>query len=110
MVAGRHGDYVKMKTIRISNKLIGDDHPIFIIAEAGVNHNGKLEIAKKLIDAAVYADADAVKFQVFKSENVTTKDADSTSYVKHNLGGDVKQLDILKRYELSYNDFKILKK
>ena len=48
---------------------------VFIIAEAGVNHNGSIELAKKLIDAAVNAGADAVKFQTFKTENLVSKNA-----------------------------------
>ena len=52
-----------MPTIQIGDRLIGDGNPIFIIAEIGVNHNGLLELAFELIDAAVAAGADAVKFQ-----------------------------------------------
>ncbi len=52
-----------MKTIRIGNRLIGADNPTYIIAEIGINHNGSLEIAKKLIDSAASSDCDAVKFQ-----------------------------------------------
>ncbi|MHB8087762.1 MAG: N-acetylneuraminate synthase family protein, partial [Anaerolineaceae bacterium] len=51
------------REIRIGNKLVGDGHPAYIIAEAGINHNGDLENAKKLIDAAKHAGVDAVKFQ-----------------------------------------------
>jgi len=54
-----------MKSITIGNKTIGDGNPVFIIAEAGVNHNGDIAIAKKLIDVAHEAHADAVKFQTF---------------------------------------------
>ena len=53
----------KMKTIQIGDRLIGGGQPTYIIAEVGVNHNGNLEIAKKLIDAAVAAGCDAIKFQ-----------------------------------------------
>src|SRR3990167_5248554 len=49
--------------VRIGNKPVGPGYPCFIIAEIGINHNGSLEIAKKLIDAAVFAGCDAVKFQ-----------------------------------------------
>ena len=51
------------KTVNISNALIGDDNPVFIIAEIGINHNGDLELAKKLIDIACISGVDAVKFQ-----------------------------------------------
>ena len=53
---------------------------VFIIAEAGVNHNGSVEIAKKLIDVASDAGADAVKFQTFKAENLATKNAKKANY------------------------------
>ena len=51
------------KEVRIAGRLIGDGHPTYIVAEIGVNHNGNLEIARKMIDAAVHAGVDAVKFQ-----------------------------------------------
>lgn len=59
--------------IQIANKTIGEDSPTFVIAEAGVNHNGSVEIAKNLIDAAKEVGADAVKFQTFKTENLVSK-------------------------------------
>lgn len=51
------------REIRIGDRLIGDDHPIYIVAELGINHNGDLEIAKRLIDAAVWSGVDAIKLQ-----------------------------------------------
>ena len=62
-----------MEKIRIGDRLIGEEEPCFIIAEAGVNHNGSVELAKKLIDAAKTAGADAVKFQTFKTESLLSK-------------------------------------
>lgn len=59
--------------IEIGNKLIGEEEPCFIIAEAGVNHNGDTKLAMQLIDAAKDAGADAVKFQTFKTENLLSK-------------------------------------
>ena len=56
--------------MKINNRLIGKKQPVFIIAEAGVNHNGELKLAKKLIDVAVKAGVDAVKFQTAKAEDV----------------------------------------
>ena len=54
----------------IGDKTIGTGSPVFVIAEAGVNHNGSLETAKRLIEVAVDAGADAVKFQMFKAEQL----------------------------------------
>lgn len=81
----------------------------FIIAEAGVNHNGSLDLAKKLVDIAVVAGADAVKFQTFKAEHLVTKGLDRADYQKTNLGGGETQFEMLKRLELSQNDFASLK-
>ena len=99
-----------MKIIRIGSREIGIGKPCFIIGEAGVNHNGQLNIAKKLVDAAVYAGVDAVKFQTFKSEGVTTRNAQIADYAKKNIRKNLKQLDMIKKYELSYEDFIVLKK
>lgn len=73
-----------------------------IIAEAGVNHNGSMELAKKLIDAAVIAGCDFVKFQTFKSENLAVKNAKKAPYQAEITGGDESQLDMLKKLELPY--------
>lgn len=62
------------KNIRIGNKIIGDGHPCFIIAEIGINHNGSLEMAKKMIDIAVTTGCDAVKFQKRTIDVVYTKE------------------------------------
>ena len=78
---------------------------VFIIAEAGVNHNGSLELAKKLVDKAVDAGADCVKFQTFKAENIVSKDAKKAAYQVNNTGKNDSQLNMLKQLELSYDDF-----
>jgi N,N'-diacetyllegionaminate synthase len=97
------------KIINIKNKKIGKNSPCFIIAEAGVNHNGKLELAKKLVDVAVESGADAVKFQTYKSEEVVTDKAGIADYAKKNIGMDIKQIEMIKKFELKYGDFKKLK-
>lgn len=80
-----------------------------IIAEAGVNHNGSLELAKRLIDAAADAGVDYVKFQTFKAENLVTKSAKQAEYQKKNIGdGDDSQYQMLKNLELSLVDHEVL--
>lgn len=64
----------EFKKVKIGNKLIGDNEPIFIVAEIGINHNGDINIAKKLIDMAVFAGCDAVKFQKRTIELVYTQE------------------------------------
>ncbi|ARR01124.1 N-acetylneuraminate synthase [Campylobacter porcelli] len=77
---------------------------VYIIAEAGVNHNGSLDIAKALIDEAYRAGADAVKFQTFKAENLASKTALKASYQKQTTNANQSQYDMLKALELSYDD------
>src|SRR5690625_3398154 len=81
----------------------------FIIAEAGVNHNGSLELAYQLVDAAVEAGADAVKFQTYKTENLVTKTAVKAEYQKRNMQESLSQFEMLKKLELSYDDFRKIK-
>jgi len=74
---------------------------VFIIAEAGVNHNGSTELAKKLIDVAVNAGVNAVKFQTFKAEKLVSKNAQKATYQKENMNdGNDSQFDMLKKLEL----------
>ena len=75
---------------------------VFIIAEAGVNHNGSIELAKKLIDVASEAGVDAVKFQTFKAEKLVSKDATKAEYQKENMkdDSDNSQYNMLKKLEL----------
>jgi len=73
---------------------------VFIIAEAGVNHNGSIELAKKLIDVASEAGVDAVKFQTFKAENLVSKNAVKAEYQKETTDASESQFDMLKKLEL----------
>ncbi|MDR3594099.1 N-acetylneuraminate synthase [Clostridium sp.] len=83
---------------------------VFIIAEAGVNHNGSIELAKKLIDVAVEAKVDAVKFQTFISEKVISQNAKKAKYQIEVTGIEESQLEMVKKLELSFKQFYELKK
>jgi N-acetylneuraminate synthase len=72
----------------------------YIIAEAGVNHNGSIEMAKDLIDVAVQCGADAIKFQTFRAEKLVSKDARKADYQKKNTGAEETQFDMIKKLEL----------
>ena len=69
-----------LKEIKIGNTLIGANHPCFIIVEAGVNHNGNIKTALKMIDKAKEIGASAIKFQTFKAEQLAKKDAPKAAY------------------------------
>lgn len=81
---------------------------VFIIAEAGVNHNGSLELAKKLIDSAVEARADAVKFQTFKADKLLSKCAQKADYQKQATSVDETQYEMIKKLELDQNAHRAL--
>jgi N-acetylneuraminate synthase/N,N'-diacetyllegionaminate synthase len=92
------------KIFKIGNKKISENTPAFIIAEAGVNHNGKLENAYKLIDSATKCGADAIKFQSFLTEECTHKNLQKAKYQKENTTILENQYDMLKKLELNFND------
>ena len=77
--------------IKVEGKTIGDNSPVYIIGEAGINHNGQIKNAKKMVDIAKKSGADAIKFQTFKAEDLTTPDS---IYYK-----------VFKKAELDYSDF-----
>ena len=87
--------------INIGDREIGDGCPCFVIAEVGVNHNGDIELAKRLIDVAADAGADAVKFQTFRAERVASTAAPKAAYQLETTDMTESQLEMLRRLELS---------
>jgi N,N'-diacetyllegionaminate synthase len=99
---------IKYSVVQIENITIGECHPVFIIAEAGVNHNGNLETAKQLVGAAKAAGAQAVKFQTFSADALVTRDAPKADYQIENTGAVESQLQMLKNLELGEAEFREL--
>lgn len=93
----------RLKTVRISNRTVGDGQRVLIVAEAGVNHDGSLERALRLVDTAADVGADVVKFQMFRAAELATATADAASYQK--ASGARTQREMLARLELSGDDF-----
>lgn len=94
--------------MKIGTHLIAAGQPVFVIAEAGVNHNGDVTIAKHLIDVAAESGADAVKFQTFRAEELVTATAAKADYQVRATGEEGSQLEMLKRLELSFDAFREL--
>lgn len=82
--------------------------PVFVIAEAGVNHNGSMELAKELIDVAARAGANAVKFQTFRSEAVISRAAKKAEYQVTNTGSEESQLEMVRKLELGVEEHRVL--
>jgi len=97
---------VTQNKINIGERLVGRGEAAFIIAEAGVNHNGDISRALQLVDEAKAAGADAVKFQTFVAENAISPGASKADYQKRSTGEQESQLEMLKRLELSFADFR----
>ncbi|HEY4934468.1 MAG TPA: N-acetylneuraminate synthase [Terriglobales bacterium] len=97
-----------VKPVFIGTRPVGPGLPCLVIAEAGVNHNGSLDMALRLVDAAVEAGADIVKFQTFKSEEVVTPLAPKADYQVQNTGASESQLDMIKKLELPDDAFRTI--
>jgi len=94
------------KKIKIGNLFLRKGGPVLIIAEAGVNHNGRLDLALKLVDAAKKAGADIIKFQTFKAEDIALADAKMAEYQKKNLQQNKSQREMLRELELNEDFYK----
>jgi N-acetylneuraminate synthase/N,N'-diacetyllegionaminate synthase len=91
--------------VRIGARAIGSGHPCYVIAEAGVNHNGNMRLARELIVEARKAGADCVKFQTFGAERVATRSAPKADYQTRSTDPAESQIEMLKRLELAPGDF-----
>jgi N,N'-diacetyllegionaminate synthase len=96
-------------TVRIADREVGPGHPCFVIAEAGVNHNGDVAMAIRMIDTACRAGADAVKFQTFISEEVVTLAAPKAEYQMRTTDKAESQLEMVKKLELPPEAFRLLR-
>jgi N,N'-diacetyllegionaminate synthase len=95
--------------VRLGDRRVGDGEPCFVIAEAGVNHNGNQELAARLVEAAAAAGADAVKFQTFRAEEVATASAPKADYQLETTSRTETQLEMLRRLELGWEAHAALK-
>jgi N,N'-diacetyllegionaminate synthase len=94
--------------VRIGSFTIAPGHPCFVIAEAGVNHNGNLDLARRLIDEAARAGANAVKFQMFKADKLVSRSAPKAAYQVRTTGGEESQHEMIRRLELGFEQHRLL--
>ena len=97
-----------MQAVEIAGRWIGPGHPPYLIAEAGVNHNGNMDMAMVLVDAAAAAGADAVKFQTFSAERLVTRQAPKAKYQLETTSQSESQYEMLKKLELSESNHRQL--
>ena len=99
-----------MTEIKINGRKVGNNCPIFLIAEAGINHNGKLSLAKNLVKIASKAKVDAIKFQTFITDDLLLKSTSKVEYQKKSTDANENLYEMIKKYELNHQDFKLIKK
>jgi len=97
-----------MGKINIAGRQIGVGEPCFILAEAGVNHNGSLELALHMVDAAVAAGVDGIKFQTFKTDKLVSFKAPKANYQAHWTGSNGSQMEMIKQLELTFENFEVI--
>jgi N-acetylneuraminate synthase len=95
-------------SIRIGGRVVGPDAPCFVIAEAGVNHNGSVESACRLAEVAQRVAADAIKFQTFKAERLATHDVPKAEYQRHSTRAGESHFEMLRSLELSQEAHRII--
>jgi len=96
--------------VRIGDRLVGPGFPTYIIAEAGVNHNGDIDLARKLVRVAAESGADAVKFQSFTAESLATASAPKAGYQLETTAADESQFEMLRGLELKSGDHEVLQR
>jgi N-acetylneuraminate synthase/N,N'-diacetyllegionaminate synthase len=96
------------KKIKIGNRFVGDNEPVYIIAEIGINHNKDVKLAKQMIDAAIDCGANAVKFQIFKAEEFISDTNTTYSYFSQGKKITESMLEMFKRYEFDEKEWREL--
>lgn len=101
----KKGVFMRKQIIKIGNRNIGENYPCFIIAEVGINHNGDINIAKKMIDVAIECGVDAVKFQTFKAEDFISDKNEKYTYYSNGKKICESMYEMFKRYEFSKEEW-----